>query len=112
MVIKMPTKLNLDEWEIKEWIARLGSMPVEIIEDCDRSAAYEVTKFKVLKLENGNYATVEENGCSCYTASEANIEIFSSKEEAVKQFEKWERDQNNSVYSEPCSCGKHVKKVD
>ena len=39
--------------------------------------------------------------------SQANIEIFSSKKEAVAQFEKWERKQNNSKYSEPCSCGKH-----
>ena len=98
---------GIDEWELKSWIARLGSVPVKIIEDCNRSADYEVTKFKVLKLENGNYATVEENGCSCYESSQANIEIFSSKKEAVAQFEKWERKQNNSKYSEPCSCGKH-----
>lgn len=106
----MPTKINLDEWEIKEWISRLGSMPIEIIENCDRSAAWEVTRFKVLKLENGKYATVEENGCSCYDARDADIEIFSSKKEAVAQFEKWEKMQNDSGYGEPCSCGKHIKK--
>ena len=108
----MATKINLDDWEIKAWITRLGSMPIEIVESCDRSADYEVTKFKVLKLENGNYATVEENGCSCYEADDADIEIFSSKKEAVAQFEKWERQRNNSGYDKPCSCGKHVKKVD
>ena len=61
---------------------------------------------------NNKIIKKNENGCSCYEADDADIEIFSSKKEAVAQFEKWERQRNNSGYDKPCSCGKHVKKVD
>jgi hypothetical protein len=37
--------LEIDEWEIEAWITRLGSMPVKVIDRCDRSASYSITRF-------------------------------------------------------------------
>ena len=98
-------ELKLEEYEIEAWIIRLGSMPKEVIEWCDRSEDYSTCRFLILKLEDGNYATVEESGCSCYSSSEANIEIFSTKAEARDRFDKWCRLRDES--ENQCVCGKH-----
>ena len=36
--------LEIDEWEIKAWITRLGSMPIKVIDRCDRSAPFSITR--------------------------------------------------------------------
>ena len=106
---KLLELLGIDKWEIEAWITRLGSMPIKVIDRCDSSEYYSTTKFTILKLEDGNYATVEENGCSCYTAEDAEIEVFPTKEKAVAQFEKWIRLRNE--YGLSCACGKHNRRL-
>ncbi len=98
------------EYEFKDWINNFKSYPIEEIELCDRSEDYSIDKIHVFKLEDNNYAVVVESGCSCYSNSDAQIEIFSSKKDAIAKYEKWEHDQNLlEPYGKPCSCGKHVK---
>ena len=99
--------LGLDKWEIEAWITRLGSMPIKVIDRCDRSESYSIAKFTILKLEDGKYATVDENGCSCYNSEDANIEIFSTEKEAKIQFEEWTQLKNEC--NNPCVCGKHKR---
>lgn len=59
--------IGLDSYEIEAWIGTLKSMPVKVIEQGDQSASYEMEKMHVLLLENGEFATVHESGCSCYS---------------------------------------------
>ena len=99
--------LEIDEWEIKAWITRLGSMPIKVIDRCDRSAPFSITRFTILKLEDGKYATIDEQGCSCYIPENANIEIFSTEKRAKTQLEKWNKLMNE--YNNPCVCGKHTR---
>jgi hypothetical protein len=64
------------------WAAAAGANIVEVIEEENTSADYEVQERHLFKLENGRFAVVEESGCSCYSLMDANIETFDTKEEA------------------------------
>ena len=64
-------------------------MPKKIIKTKDVSQSYEMTRATVFLLENGKYALITEQGCSCYSSSEANIDLFSTEGRAVKRFDKW-----------------------
>lgn len=87
-------KLNQFEYELPYWNKTFGSPAIEIIISADESESYEIDAFHVFKLENGKYATVYENGCSCYDyARDAEIELFPDKEKALEQFYKWQKEQ-------------------
>lgn len=80
---------GLDSWQIEAWIMRLGSFPRKRVFHKDYAGSYEKREAHVLQLENGKYALVVEEGCSCYESSQANIEIFQSLFKVRSQFEKW-----------------------
>lgn len=83
---------GLDPWQIEAWIMRLGSFPVQRIEHCDRSGGYRKRAAHVLVLENGKYALVSEIGCSCYSAADAEIEIFPNKRVVLSKFSVWKKE--------------------
>jgi hypothetical protein len=93
----MENQLGIDDYEIKAWIKTLGSMPVERVAHEDLSESYEMTEAHVFKLENGQYALVTEDGCSCYSADEAEIELFPTQEKAVDKFNIWLKKNKRSL---------------
>ena len=80
----------IDDYQLKAWLPTLRSPPAERIAHGDHSASYEVDEAHVFSLENGQFAMVVECGCSCYSSSDADIDLFPDKESAMKQFDKWE----------------------
>lgn len=80
---------GLSDYEIEAWITRLGSYPKAVVKSEDLSASYEMTAAKVLALENGQFALVTESGCSCYSSSDADIDLFPTETAAVESFDKW-----------------------
>jgi len=81
------------KYSLKQWINRLGSYPVRQVQSVDYSEAYTMRRCHVFELENGEYATVTESGCSCYTPREADIELHPSEKKAVSKLEEWESNQ-------------------
>ncbi len=80
-------------WAIEEyWKDKLGSKVLEEIRHADHSASYEMDEAHVYKLENGQYALVTESGCSCYSSSDAVIDLYPDEATAVEQFDKWEKE--------------------
>ena len=75
--------------EFRYWIDRLGSFPMEQIAHADFSESYEVDVVHVLLLEDGKYALIIEHGCSCYEVSDADIELFPTKEAVMDKFNKY-----------------------
>jgi len=82
---------GFSSYQIEAWIMRLGSFPKEVIKSVDISECYEMTAAHVFKLENKKYALVTESGCSCYSASDANIDLFPTKDKALTAFAAWEK---------------------
>ena len=72
------------------WLSQFGdSEPIETIADFDKEPSYEMDRAVVFKLKNGKYAYVHESGCSCYESSDAMIDIYDTKKEAMEQFNAW-----------------------
>ena len=84
---------GLDPWEIKAWSTRLGSYPIKVVAHEDRSEMYETNEATVVELENGKYALITEQGCSCYESEDAEIELFPSRIQALESFDKWVKEQ-------------------
>lgn len=80
------------EYELKEWLPILLSAPVRLVKTGDKSPAWEMDRFHVFELENGQYATVLECGCSCYDYGDADIELFPDEESAMKKYDEWEKE--------------------
>lgn len=70
---------------------RLGSFPIKRVIGKSYSGSYEKREAHVLKLESGQYALVVEEGCSCYTSDQAEIELFPNKGQAMKKFSQWNK---------------------
>jgi hypothetical protein len=83
--------LGVEKYEIDAWRFTLGSAPIKRVAHCDLSEPYEMREAHVFKLENGKYALVTEEGCSCYESSDADIDLFSGKKDALEAFEKWKK---------------------
>lgn len=83
--------IGISEWELKAWIERLGSVPKERIAHEDYAGSYETLCASVFLLENGQYALVTESGCSCYSAEDADIDLYPTKEMAMEQFQAWDK---------------------
>lgn len=86
---------GLDSYEIEAWITSLGSVPVERVKHADHSEGYDMSEGHILRLENGKYAVVIEEGCSCYSSSDAQIELFPTLERAEESFKEWENQYAN-----------------
>lgn len=78
-----------EAYEIRVWKDRLGAIPIKTIAMEDFSESYEMTRARVLKLENGKYALVTESGCSCYESEDAEIDVQPNKKAAMALFDKW-----------------------
>lgn len=94
----MPRIGHCEEWSIKEWIFTLGSMPIAEVVHLDLGEAYTRREAHVLKLENGKYALIVEEGCSCYTAANAEIELFPSEFKAMRAFDRWAKSKRELGY--------------
>jgi len=89
------------EWSyhFKEWMEKLQSAPIELIKSKDKSGSYEMNRRHIFKLENKKYAVIIERGCSCYSDSDAEIELFPNIKEAKKSFlktEEWQEENWNN----------------
>jgi len=82
---------GFSEYEIEKWLPAFGSRPTEVVISVDRSQSYEMNKATVFKLKS-NYALVTENGCSCYSSSDANIDLYPTKKAAMEAFDKWRKE--------------------
>lgn len=79
-------------WSLKNsWAQRLGSPPVELVDSADYSRSWEMDRAHIFRLENGEYALIVEQGCSCYTADWADIQLHPDEEKAVKKFREWKK---------------------
>jgi len=87
---------GLNSWDVQYWLPTLGSNPVERVAHFNNSYDYEMSEAHVLKLENGKYATVIEEGCSCYSSADAQIELHPTKKAAMKRFEQWKKESKRS----------------
>lgn len=85
--------LGVDRSSIKAWTPRLSSNIVERVKHRDLSEPYEMHMAHIFKLGNGEYAVIIEEGCSCYVAEEAQIELFPNFKRAELSFDKWVRDE-------------------
>ena len=72
------------DYEFRAWKNTIGFVPVELVASIDESASYEMDRRHVFLCENGSYATVSEQGCSCYEVSEASISFYATKAEALE----------------------------
>ena len=82
----MPDTSTLDGWnhEFSYWKHIAGFEPVKLIASVDESPDWEMDRRHVLLMKNGSYATVIENGCSCYDSSEAVIDFHKTLSEALE----------------------------
>lgn len=82
---KTPDSLA-EEWkyEFEEWRKTTGFDPVELVASADESEDYDQDRAHVFLTSRGEYALVHEAGCSCYSPSDASIDLFPNLE-AVKQ---------------------------
>jgi hypothetical protein len=71
---------------------RLWSFPVERIAHFDMAGAHSKCEAHILKLENGQYALVIEEGCSCYEPKDAEIELFPTRPRAKEALDRWVRE--------------------
>lgn len=87
-------------YEFGQWISVMRSAPIELIKSADYSESYSMNRAHIFKLENRQYAMVVETGCSCYTCSDAKIELFPSKHQALVSFSKYvsQQEQYKSTY--------------
>lgn len=76
-------------YEFAEWIKTMQSAPIELVKSVDYSQSYEMDRGHIFKLENKSYAVVIESGCSCYSCSDAKIELFGKKSDAEKSLQKY-----------------------
>lgn len=82
--MELPSK-----YKTENWIKKTQSNIVQTIVSDDKSEMYEVDKFWIVKLENGRYATILEQGCSCYDSESAEIDILPDESAAREQYVKW-----------------------
>lgn len=87
---------GISKWDIEAWIMRLGSMPTKRLAHHDFSGEWEMNRAHVLALENGQFALVTESGCSCYSSSDAEIDLFPTEKAALESFDKWKKAQERA----------------
>lgn len=77
-------------YEIESWISRLQSYPIRIVKRVSNpNVSYEVDQATIFELEDKRFALVTESGCSCYSSSEADIDLFPTEKEALEALNKW-----------------------
>ena len=79
---------NAYKYAFECWMKNFQSVPIEEVEHYSVSVGYDVHDGHIFKLEDGNYAVVIEDGCSCYDYDEAEIEIFKEFDKALDSYNK------------------------
>ena len=90
-VMTLEEMKNKFKYEFKFWLQIFKSDPVSCLKSEDRSASYEMSACHVFKLNNGQYAVVVEEGCSCYEPINANIDLYPTERIALDKFNEWEK---------------------
>lgn len=85
-------------YEFQEWIKKLRSVPVRLVVSYDKSESYDMDRLHVFELENGQYAVITECGCSCYSASDADVDLFPEQGMAVQKAEEWRKQHEERGY--------------
>jgi len=77
---------NLEGWdyEFRYWKNTIGFEPVELVFSEIGPEDYSMNRAHVFKLQGGNFASVYESGCSCYSPDEASIEFHPTSEIAIQ----------------------------
>lgn len=88
--MKKEMVIHTREWEA--WETQLGSVPVECVAHEDFSSYSGRCDASIYRLENGEYALVVQEGCSCYESSQADIEKFPSIGPASEKLEQWKKE--------------------
>lgn len=80
-----------EEWEhpFYCWLPILGSVPVALLDSVDYAGSYERREAHIFRLENGQYAFIVEEGCSCYEPYDAEITIHPSLSAARTLLAEW-----------------------
>lgn len=90
MKIDKYSHLGLMNYEVETWLSKFeGAEPIKKYDEEDRSESYDVDLAFILQLHNGKYALIIEEGCSCYEAADAKIELFPTLKRAQEQFNLW-----------------------
>ena len=76
------------EYEMNSWREQLGAEIAESLGQQDDSQPYEMDVKHLFKLDNGNFAVVQECGCSCYEARDADINVFTSEQAARDEYKR------------------------
>lgn len=79
----------LSNWEYEDWKDELKSKPTRLVSTHDKGQPYEMGLARVFELEDGKFALVTEDGCSCYDSSWANITLFDNEAEAMDGLKSW-----------------------
>lgn len=83
------------EYQFREWKKVIGFEPIEHIKSEDFSEPYEIDIGHVFKLVEDKGALVLEQGCSCYDAGDASIDIYPDVECALDALERWAKDKKH-----------------
>ncbi len=81
--------LEASSYAVECWEEMHGFKITEQLAYTDRSECYEVDAGHVFALDNGKFAVVIERGCSCYSSSDADVSLCDTKEEAMKEYNRW-----------------------
>ena len=78
------------EWEdeFKAWTEKLQSSPVKLIKSENFSEPYEQDLHHIFQLEDGRFALISEQGCSCYEPKYAFIDLFPTLEKVTEAYNK------------------------
>lgn len=77
------------QYEFESWEPEFSAKAVALVFQDDRSEPYTRRAAHVFRLDNGKYALVTEDGCSCYTRHDAVITVTKSKQDAMAAYDRW-----------------------
>lgn len=80
------TNIDLSGWdyEFRYWKNTIGFEPTALIFSHTGPEDYTKNCSHVFLMKRGDYAMVNESGCSCYEPSEASISFYPTEAEAIQ----------------------------
>ena len=93
--------MTMKYWGFADWkdSGMVQANLVRVIETVDYSQPYEMDTFTVMELDNGQFLTALEVGCSCYTPMDAHLSFHPDLATAVRQLEKYRKEHECRRYS-------------
>lgn len=88
----------LERWDyvFKTWGERVPSPPKRLVKHKEMAPDYETRQVTIFELHNGEYLLAEEEGCSCYSESDAVLNLYPNFKMAKARFNrvlsKWKRE--------------------